>query len=95
MIYDITDPSSPDFINYILGRDFSVADETSPLAGDLGPEGIYFVHKNDSPFGTFGLIVANEISGTTTWYEIEVPVPAPLALFAAGLPLLLLRLRRR
>jgi DNA-binding beta-propeller fold protein YncE len=94
MIYDITDPTNPGFINYVLGRDFGVADETSPAAGDLGPEGIYFVHKDDSPFGTFGLLVANEVSGTTTWYGIQVPIPAPLALFAAGLPLLMLVRRR-
>jgi DNA-binding beta-propeller fold protein YncE len=94
MIYDITDPNNPAFINYVLGRDFSVADETSALAGDLGPEGIYFVTPGDSPFGTYGLIVANEVSGTTTYYDIQVPLPAPLLLFGAGLPLLLLARRR-
>lgn len=94
MIYDITDPNNPAFINYILGRDFSVADETSALAGDLGPEGIYFLTPADSPFGTYGLIVANEVSGTTTYYDIQVPLPAPLVLFGAGLPLLLLARRR-
>mgnify|MGYP006272161395 CR=1 FL=1 len=94
MIYDITDPNNPEFINYILGRDFSVADETSALAGDLGPEGIYFVTPGDSAFGTYGLIVANEVSGTTTYYDIQVPLPAPLVLFGAGLPLLLLARRR-
>lgn len=95
MIYDITDPNNPAFINYILGRDFGIADETSGLAGDLGPEGIYFVTPEDSPFGRYGLIVANEVSGTTTWYDIAVPIPAPLALFAAGLPLLVTARRRR
>jgi DNA-binding beta-propeller fold protein YncE len=97
MIYDITDPTNPAFMNYILGRDFSEDDAESPAAGDLGPEGIYFVHKDLSPFGSFGLIVANEVSGTTTWYDIQAQVPAPasLALFAAGLPLLVLRRRRR
>jgi hypothetical protein len=69
-------------------------DSSNPAAGDLGPEGIHFVHRDDSPFGRFGLIVANEISGTTTWYDIEVPLPVPLALFGAGLPLLLLTRRR-
>ncbi|ESQ15998.1 MAG: alkaline phosphatase [Thiohalocapsa sp. PB-PSB1] len=89
MVYDITNPASPIFLDYLLDRDFGVPADTI-VAGDLGPEGLYFVRPEDSPFGMHGLLVANEVSGSTTWYSIQVPIPAPLALFVAGLPLLLL-----
>jgi len=93
MIYDITDPSNPEFLQYLLDRDFSVDAETV-AAGDLGPEGMYFLTPELSPTGGYGLLVANEVSGNTTYYDIKVPVPAPLALLAAGLlPLLHLRPR--
>jgi DNA-binding beta-propeller fold protein YncE len=94
MVFDITDPTSPMFLEYLLDRDFTVAADTL-AAGDIGPEGLYFVTPGDSPFGMYGLVVASEVSGSTTWYNIQVPLPAPLALFGAGLPLLLLARRRR
>jgi hypothetical protein len=73
----------------LLDRDFTVAADTA-AAGDLGPEGLYFVSKADSYDGNYGLLVANEVSGTTSYYVItRVPMPAPLALFAVGLPLIL------
>ncbi len=46
--------------------------------------------------GNYGQLMANEISGTTSYYDFslaQVPVPAPLALLALGV-LVLLRLRR-
>jgi DNA-binding beta-propeller fold protein YncE len=95
MVFDISNPASPIFLDYLLDRDFTVAADTL-AAGDLGPEGLYFVRPEDSPFGMYGLVVASEVSGSTSWYNIQlVPLPAPLALFAAGLPLLLLARRRR
>ncbi|WP_295882739.1 choice-of-anchor I family protein [uncultured Thiohalocapsa sp.] len=93
VVFDITNPASPIFLDYLLDRDFTV-DATTMAAGDIGPEGLYFVTPNESPFGRFGLVVANEVSGTTSWYNIQVPLPAPLLLFGAGLPLLLLARRR-
>jgi hypothetical protein len=95
IVYDITDPSSPMFLQYLLNRDFGVDADTA-AAGDLGPEGLYFIPKSLSWTGNYGLLVANEISGTTSYYDIslaQVPVPAPLALLALGVPVLL-RLRR-
>ncbi len=71
MVYDITDPYHPDFIQYINNRDFSV-DAASPGAGDLGPEGMAFVPSWKSPTFKPLLIVANEVSGTTTIYEISM-----------------------
>ena len=71
MMYDITDPKAPFFVTYVNNRDFSVADVTTPEAGDLGPEGIQFVSASDSPNGQPLIIVGNEVSGTTTVYEIS------------------------
>jgi 2',3'-cyclic-nucleotide 2'-phosphodiesterase / 3'-nucleotidase / 5'-nucleotidase len=42
----------------------------NPLALDLGPEGLAFVPAKSSPNGKPLLIVGNEISGSTTVYEI-------------------------
>jgi hypothetical protein len=38
----------------------------------LGPEGILFIDKKDSPNGKPLLVTANEVSGTTTIFEINV-----------------------
>lgn len=69
MIYDVTDPFSPQFVQYINNRNFMAATDTA-AAGDLGPEGLHFISDSDSPNGQPLLIVANEVSGTTTIYEI-------------------------
>lgn len=69
MVWEITDPRAPVFVQYANNRDFTVADEE---AGDLAPEGIAFVPAAESPTGVPLLIVANEFSGTTTVWEIAV-----------------------
>ena len=77
MVYDITHPESPRFVQYIAARDLSldfdgeVAEELS-AAGDLGPEGMVFIPAANSPTGTDMLVVANEISGTTSFFSIEI-----------------------
>ncbi len=82
MMFDITYPYSPVFLDYVLERDFTVDPEDDPgLAGDLGPEGLKFFPAHVSPTGTEILAVANEVSGTTTIYEIVLPpVPGGFAL---------------
>lgn len=74
MVYDITTPESSRFVQYINERDFSIADVESDLAlvGDLGPESIKFVSASNSPSGDPMLIVGNEVSGTTTFFNIEI-----------------------
>jgi hypothetical protein len=67
MVWEITDPRAPVFVQYANNRDFTVATEE---AGDLAPEGIVFVPAAESPTGSPLLIVANEFSGTTTMWEI-------------------------
>lgn len=71
MIYDITHPHAPVFVDYANNRDFSVDPYDAPAAGDLGPEGLLFIDAKDSPTRSPLLVVANEVSGTVTLYKIE------------------------
>lgn len=75
-VYDITDPRRAFFVTYANNRDFSVSVEDGgelAEAGDLGPEGLTFIPAKDSPVrGTPLLAVANEVSGTTTLFRVDV-----------------------
>jgi 2',3'-cyclic-nucleotide 2'-phosphodiesterase/3'-nucleotidase/5'-nucleotidase len=68
--YDCTIPSAPAFIGYFSNRDFT-GDAAAGTAGDLGPEGMLFIPQGQSPTGTPLLVVGNEVSGTTTVWEIQ------------------------
>jgi 2',3'-cyclic-nucleotide 2'-phosphodiesterase/3'-nucleotidase/5'-nucleotidase len=77
MVYDITNPAEASFVDYINNRNFdvdAVLDDgsTNPAVGDLGPEGLTFIAAADSPTGEALLAVSNEISGTTTLYQINL-----------------------
>lgn len=80
-VFDLSNPKAPRFVTYANRREFTEAvslqngeGETvpNPAAGDLGPEGIKFVPAWASPNWKPLLIVGNEISGTTTIWEISV-----------------------
>ncbi len=75
MMYDISKPSKSKFVQYVNNRNYSVAYEddnaTVAEAGDLAPEGMKFVTANESPTGNALLIVGNEVSGSTTVYEVK------------------------
>lgn len=73
MIYNITNPSNPYFVNYINTRNFSVVPGSGTLAtvGDLGPEGIVFVPASQSPNGKDILLLSNEISGTVAIIQLN------------------------
>jgi hypothetical protein len=71
MVYDVTDPRAARFITYRNDRDFT-KDPISGEAGDLGAEGLIFIKAEDSPSGVPLLIVANEVSGSTSIYEIQL-----------------------
>ncbi len=72
MMYNIDDPSAPEFVEYLLNRDLEVdIEEDLESAGDLAPEGMAFVDADNSPTGNALLIVGNEVSGTTTVYEVK------------------------
>lgn len=73
MVYKLNDPTAPEFVQYINPRDFTV-DAESAEAGDLGPEGLKFIPADESPNGKPMLVVANEVSGTTAVFAIEVTV---------------------
>ena len=84
MVYDVTDPAAPTFATYANNRDFAsdvcVFDPNDdeeciaiePAALDLGPEGLEFVPARDSPNAKPLLIVGNEVSGSTTVYQVDV-----------------------
>ncbi len=72
MVCDITNPRDVKFSGFGLNRDFTQAiGSGNALAGDLGPEGLDFVPAAKSPNGQPLLVVANEVSGTTTIYQIN------------------------
>ncbi len=65
MVYDITDPNNVTFVDYKNSR------STSAYAGDQGPEGITYIPASQSPTNKAYILVANEISGTITTFEID------------------------
>lgn len=67
----MTDPAAPTFVEYVNIRYFA-GDPESGDAGDLGPEGVVFVPRRLSPIDAPLLVVANEVSGTTTVYRIDL-----------------------
>lgn len=69
MIYDISNPFHPEFVNYSNNRNFDVPADTRE-AEDLGPEDVVFVKKNKSPINAPMLITANEVSGTITIFKV-------------------------
>ena len=89
MVYDITDPAKAAYTAYINNRDFTVNMEelekqgdTAVQAGlqkvgDLGAEGLAFVPAKDSPNGNNLLIVGNEVSGTTTVFQVDSLIDPP------------------
>ena len=74
MVYNVTNPQNPEFVQYINNRDFSASqtDLENGMAGDLGPEGLAFITASDSPNSKPMLAVGNEVSGTTTLFGIDV-----------------------
>ncbi|MBU2650946.1 MAG: esterase-like activity of phytase family protein [Bacteroidetes bacterium] len=65
MMYDVTNPLSPLFLDYINTADFPTG------SGDISPEGLYFISKTDHPSGKDLLVVGYEISGTLAVFEIS------------------------
>ncbi len=76
MVYDVSVPEAPVFEQYISNRNFAVA-ANSGNAGDLGPEGILYVPASQSPNGNHLMVVSNEVSGSTSFYNIDVSITGP------------------
>ncbi|MDH1690033.1 choice-of-anchor I family protein [Acinetobacter junii] len=70
MVYDMTTPMQPKFVEYFTTRIFVETD--SAKQGDLGPEGLIFIAAKDSPNGKPLLVVGNEVSGSTAIYQVNV-----------------------
>ncbi|MEM9274619.1 MAG: esterase-like activity of phytase family protein [Cyanobacteria bacterium P01_F01_bin.143] len=66
MIYDISDPTDAEFVDYV-----NPLDENGD-AIDIAPEGLAFIAAEDSPNGKPLLVIANEVSNTTTIYQAVV-----------------------
>ena len=60
VVYDITDPTSPEFITYYNNRTVS----EDAIEGDISPETIQFVSADNSPNGEHLLVVGYEVSGS-------------------------------
>ena len=69
LVYELTDPRAPRFVQYINTRSFGAAPGT-PAAGDLGPEASRVVSAEWSPNGKPLLLVSNEVSGSLRVFEI-------------------------
>jgi hypothetical protein len=70
-VFDLSKPKRPRFVTYVNTRDFAVSGEDDLAgAGDLGPEGLAFVTRADSPTGKPMLAVAHEVSGSTRFYDV-------------------------
>lgn len=88
MVYDISNPQKPMFVQYFNDRSFKqdqvlkdskgqpILDQKGKQIliekGDLGPEGLTFVAAKDSPNAKPMLIVGNEVSGSTAVYQINL-----------------------
>ena len=59
LVYDLSNPSQPEFVQYVR------SDE------DIAPEGLSFITAAESPNGQPLLAVANEVSSTLALYGIE------------------------
>ena len=65
MMYQITNPAKPKFVQYI--RNTSDATAT----GDVSPEGLKFISAADSPTGAPLLLVGYEVSGSMAVFQIK------------------------
>ncbi len=64
MVYDVTDPKAAKFADYQNSR------SVSAYEGDHGPEGLVFIPSRNTATGKNYLVVANEISGTLSVFEV-------------------------
>ncbi|MBS5134002.1 MAG: S-layer homology domain-containing protein [Oscillospiraceae bacterium] len=81
MVYDVTEPTAAQYVNYINTRDFSSVVEGSQeyedgeldkwvTGGDVAPEGLLFLSDSASPTGKALLLAACEVSGTVAVYQV-------------------------
>lgn len=68
MAWDVTDPDAPALLDYVNPRDPKAPPERS---GDVAPEGLVFIPAAVSPTGRPLVVACNEVSGTTTIWEVR------------------------
>lgn len=81
LVYDLTTPTSPRFLQSVVNRDFSVNfgdlldDPEDPgRGGDFSPEGLEFIPAEESPGENPLLAAGYEVSGTVAVFEVT-PLP--------------------
>ena len=74
MLYDMTNPTRPEFKSYINTSDAAgnmlQSTKKKAAAGDISPEGILIISPKDSPTGKALVLASYELSGTVGIYEI-------------------------
>ena len=74
MLYDMTNPTRPEFKSYINTSDpagnMLQSTKKKAAAGDISPEGILIISPKDSPTGKALVLASYELSGTVGIYEI-------------------------
>ena len=65
MMYQITNPAKPKFVQYIRNT------SDAATLGDISPEGLKFIPAADSPTGVPLLLVGYEVSGSMAVFQIK------------------------
>jgi hypothetical protein len=69
MVYDITNPAAPVFTDYKNSRTIA------SYGGDQGAEGIVYISAANSPNGVPVVILANEVSSTLSFFQVQDNTP--------------------
>jgi len=71
MVFDVSEPAAPVFVDYVNNRDPAAAPGLDN-GSDYGLESLIFIDAKDSPVRAPLVITANDVSGTTTVFRIDV-----------------------
>ncbi len=69
MVYDVTNPSAPQFVTFAINR----SNVPNAATDDRGPEGIIYISAADSPTNQPLLLLANEVSNSVSVFQITAP----------------------
>ncbi|MDX1978223.1 MAG: choice-of-anchor I family protein, partial [Pseudanabaenaceae cyanobacterium bins.68] len=68
IVYDVTNPNAPTFVEYV-----------NTGASDRAPEGLTFIPATESPNGAALLILSNEVGNSTLIFNVGGTVPRPIS----------------